>query len=393
MKHFLVIPLAGLGSRFAKEGFTLPKQMLPVGEMTTFDYSMKSIKLEEFEVIFIVRKEQVKLGLVEFIKSRMTKDVAIIVIDRQTRGSVETVLETEGLVPPDAQLSIFTMDVSFSEIYSATTFEQSVSGGVLTFKSNSPSYSYARVAKDEVLETAEKVPISENAIVGIYYFAKAITFFNYAREMLQSEDVSGGEFYIAPLFNYLIRDGLRVKWKPVETFYVFGTPDEYRFFRDRIVRSLQIRSVGVCSDHSGIDTKNLVKFFFTDKAIEVVDYGTYSHKDCDYNEFVEKSVNGLSRGEVDLIIASCRSGQGVAIAAGAYSGVIPTVIYSVESARYAIKHNCSNFLSIPNSLFNDQESVSEILKTILNTEFEGGRHQLRLMKVVETKQKEYGAHA
>jgi RpiB/LacA/LacB family sugar-phosphate isomerase len=385
MKHFLVIPLAGQGSRFLREGYDTPKQMLPVGESTTFEHSIRSIELDDFEVIFIMRNEQVKLGLMDFIKSRIGNNAKFIVIDKQTRGSVETVLESESLIPPDANLTIFTMDVAFSEKYTAETFENSWGGGVLTFKSNSPNYSYAKVKANEVIETAEKIPISENALVGIYFFSTASAFFRYAKEMLSQEDVSGGEFYVAPLYNYLIRDGIKVSSKSVNTFYVFGTPDEYRFFNETIARSLNIRRVGVCSDHSGIDTKNLVKEIIRGKGFEVIDYGTHSHKDCDYNDFVEKSINALKGGEVDLVFASCRSGQGVAIAGGAYEGIIPTVIYSAESAEFAIKHNCSNFISLPSNLFDNYQSISEIINRIFESKFEGGRHQLRLMKVANAK--------
>jgi len=388
MKHYLVIPLAGLGNRFVKEGLILPKQMLPVGESTTFDYSMNSIKLDDFEIVFIIRKAQLKTGLADFINSNIQKEVKIITIDRQTRGSVETVLESESIVPPDSKLSIFTMDVAFSNIYRADTFQETASGGVLTFKSNSSNYSYAKVKSDVVTETAEKVPISENALVGIYYFARASDFYKYAREMLSNEDVSAGEFYIAPLYNYFIRDGHRIESKRVEIFYVFGTPSEYRFFSNVIARSLKIRRIGLCSDHSGFDTKSLIKEFLQEGEIEILDYGTHSHNDCDYNEFVEKAANGLLRGEIDLIFASCRSGQGVAIAGGAYPFVFPTVIYNVESAELAIKHNCSNFISVPSELFRDRQSISDIVSKVLNSSFEGGRHQLRLMKVAEAKRME-----
>ena len=150
MKHYLVIPLAGLGNRFAREGFILPKQMLPVGESTTFDYSMGSIKLDDFEIVFVIRKEQSKAGLADFIKSKIHQEIKIITIDRLTRGSVETVLESELVVPPDSKLTIFTMDVAFSNLYTASTFQETASGGVLTFKSNSLNYSYAKVKSDVV---------------------------------------------------------------------------------------------------------------------------------------------------------------------------------------------------------------------------------------------------
>jgi RpiB/LacA/LacB family sugar-phosphate isomerase len=383
--HYLIIPLAGRGSRFLAEGFTLPKQMLPVQELTTFDYSMNSINLSDFEIIVVMRQEQVDNGLLDFVKMRVSKSIRFIVIEEQTRGSVETVLRAENFIDMNSPMTIFTMDVAFSEKYTAKTFSTAVDGGVLTFKSNSPNYSYAKVESDKVIETAEKLPISENALVGIYYFAKAFDFFSCAREMLDEEDVTQGEFYIAPLYNYLVKRGQKVSYSPVKTFYVFGTPEEYRFFSQTIARSLNLKRIGLCSDHSGVDTKSFIKICLESKGYSVVDYGTHSHKDCDYSDFVERAVGGYLRGEVDLVIASCRSGQGVAIAGGAFKDIYPTVVYSSEAAKYAVSHNCSNFLAIPSTIFNQIEKVESLMEELLTARFEGGRHQLRLMKVAEAR--------
>jgi RpiB/LacA/LacB family sugar-phosphate isomerase len=361
--------------------------MLTAGELTTLEHSFKSITIEDFRLIFIIREDQRAAGLQTFIESKIDVKVEFCVIDKETRGSVETLLASESMINQHDSLSIFTMDVAFSPVYNSTTFPSEVDGGVLVFKSNSTSYSYAKINNNMVIETAEKIPISENAIVGVYYFKEANTFFKYAKIMIGNGDASLGEFYIAPLYNYLIRDGLGIGSKAVDVFHVFGTPEEYEFFRDHTVRNSSVKKIGLVSDHSGLDTKVLMKKSLVDMGYSVIDYGTYSHGDCDYNDVVEIAVRGYQRFEVDVIFASCKSGQGVTLAAATYPEILPTILYSENAAIYAVKHNCSNFFSVPSNVFDNPVSIEKILRLVLNESFEGGRHQLRLMKVLARKNK------
>jgi len=381
----LIIPLAGHGRRFKSEGYVLPKQMLKVDEFTTLEHSLKSVNLKEYTTFFVLRKDQEFLA--NFISEICSPfDFKIVYIDRETRGSVETVLELEHLVNPESKMSIFTMDVSFSPTYNSDVFGDSADGGLLTFKSNSPNYSYAKSSIDGfVTETAEKIAISENALVGVYFFRKAVFFFQFARQMIQDENISAGEFYIAPLYNYLIASGLEIKSTPVDEFYVFGTPREYEFYKNQINVSLGKKTIGLCADHSGYETKNEIHNILRELKINYIDYGTYSHKDCDYNEVVNLAAEGLLAREVDFVIGSCRSGQGISIASSAHKGVISAVIYDLYSAEFSIKHNCANFVSVPSAIWNDSNKLRTLVNILISTRFEGGRHQERLMKVFDVK--------
>lgn len=385
MKKILVIPLAGHGRRFKSMGYVLPKQMLQVDEYTALEHSLRSINMEDYKTFFILRNDQ-KL-LASFIHEICKNyDFEIKTIEKETRGSVETVLEIEDLVDPNSNFTVFTMDVTFNPTFSPEVFPIESDGGLLTFKSNSQNYSYARLLEDgTVVETAEKIVISEHAIAGIYYFKKAKYFFEFAQQMILEENVSAGEFYIAPLFNDLISAGLNIQAKPVEEFFVFGTPREYEFYKNHIIRSLNKKIIGLCADHSGYEAKERIKNFLRKQQIRFIDYGTHSHKDCDYNDSVNLAAEALKTREIDFAIGSCRSGQGIAIAANAHPEVIASLIYDLESAKFAVKHNCTNFASIPSSIWENSETLQEIIGTLIETRFEGGRHQERLMKVLDVK--------
>ncbi len=385
MKQTLVIPLAGHGRRFKSMGYDLPKQMLAIDDLTAFEHSIKSIDMKSYKTYFVLRKDQIVLS--EFINRICANfDFEIVYIAKDTRGSVETVLEVRRFINEELPLTIFTMDVTFNPVYSPSTFSPDIDGALLTFKSNSRNYSYAKQLEDgRVLETAEKVPISNQALVGVYFFKKATNFFKFAVQMIEDENISAGEFYIAPLYNYLISANLLIKAVPVDEFYVFGTPREYEFYKDHIVRSVNKKVVGLCADHSGFELKEKTKEVLKDMKIEFIDYGTFSHKDCDYNEVVNLAAEGLTAKEVDFVIGSCRSGQGVAIASGAHKGVIPALIYDMNSGQLAIRHNCANFISLPSALWQDSLILNELITLLVTTYFEGGRHQERLMKVLDVK--------
>jgi RpiB/LacA/LacB family sugar-phosphate isomerase len=387
MSNYLVIPLAGYGRRFRNLGYDKPKQMLEAVGVSNFEYSLRSIDTSQYEIIIILREQQVaEEGFIDFIAEKCQgMNYRIHTIPRETRGSLETVLTLENLIDSRSTLTIFTMDVSFRKPLNPETFSSLSDGGVLTFKSNSPNYSYAKNEGNKVLETAEKIVISDQALVGVYFFRQAGEYFKFARLMIANEDTTSGEFYIAPVYNYLIRSGMLIESKAVDEFYVFGTPEEFEFFKNYILRNNNKKIYGLCSDHSGVDLKITLSEILDKLKIPYIDFGTYSHQDCDYNDYVNRAVDSYLRGEIDLILGTCKSGQGVSIAAGAREGVLPTVIYSKESAGLAISHNCSNFLSFPSSVWENNNTLNDTIEKITSSRFEGGRHQLRLMKVVQEK--------
>jgi ribose 5-phosphate isomerase B len=183
----------------------------------------------------------------------------------------------------------------------------------------------------------------------------------------------------------MIADGFKIVAENVDRFYVFGIPSEYEFYQNHILRNSSIQSVGLCSDHSGFEMKEEIHNILNSLGIKIVDYGTHSTANTDYNEWVAKAADGYFNHEVDLLISSCLSGQGVAGAASAYSFLIPSIIYDVEAAELAMLHTCSNFLAFPSKLWQSKSDLEKALKKLLNTKFEGGRHQLRLMKMLESK--------
>jgi hypothetical protein len=103
-----------------------------------------------------------------------------------------------------------------------------IQGGLLTFKANSPKYSYAEVDDNWVVKrTAEKKVFSDRAITGAYYIATTEIFDSAAQELLALPlTAEMPEYYVSHIYNVILGHGGKVKAAPVEEFASFGTPEE-----------------------------------------------------------------------------------------------------------------------------------------------------------------------
>ena len=213
--HNFIIPLAGLGSRFLKQGFKIPKHLLFAENKQCIDWSMQSIELRDFNIIFILREDQINnFQYDEILRNKYGKDIKIVKVKELTRGAVESCLSAKKYINNDFPLSVFTVDVAFEPKYSKKTIPKNCDGFLLTFNANSTNYSYAKInQKGYVEKTAEKKIISNDALVGIYHFKHGKTFVKFAEEMISSNILSNNEFFIAPMYNLLIQENLKIKSK------------------------------------------------------------------------------------------------------------------------------------------------------------------------------------
>ena len=147
MKANILVPMAGAGSRFAKEGYVMPKQLIMVDDTQMLDWSLKSIAdKDDCNLIFCVRQEQINnFSIDKILKSRYGKNIKIVVVDKLTDGSVSTCLLAKKYIDNDLPLIIYTLDVFFEPFFSPVDMPTDVDGFLLTFKSNNPAYSYAQL--------------------------------------------------------------------------------------------------------------------------------------------------------------------------------------------------------------------------------------------------------
>ena len=140
-----------------------------------------------------------------------------------------------------------------------------------------------------------------------------------------------------------------------------------------------MKKIAIACDHAGFDYKELIKKHLEGK-YELKDYGTFSKDSVDYPDFVHPAASSVEKGENELGILICGSGQGVAITANKHQKIRCALCWETELAALAKQHNNANMVAIP-ARFVSEELALQIVDTFLNTDFEGGRHQNRVDKI------------
>lgn len=143
---------------------------------------------------------------------------------------------------------------------------------------------------------------------------------------------------------------------------------------------MDIKVVGLASDHAGFELKEFVKQYLTEKGIPFKDYGTNSEDSCDYPDFAHALAQGMEKGEVYPGIGICGSGEGIAMTLNKHQNIRAGLAWIPEIAHLIRQHNDANVLVMPGRFIN-HEMARKIMDEFLSTNFEGGRHQRRVEKI------------
>lgn len=138
--------------------------------------------------------------------------------------------------------------------------------------------------------------------------------------------------------------------------------------------------IAIASDHAGFELKELIKDYITKTNNSIVDFGTNNSDSVDYPDFAAAASKAVSSGEVDRGILVCGSGQGMMMSANKFKNIRAALCNDLYSAKMSRLHNDSNILAIGGRIVG-KDLALEIIKTWMETEFEGGRHQRRVDKL------------
>jgi len=136
------------------------------------------------------------------------------------------------------------------------------------------------------------------------------------------------------------------------------------------------------ADHGGYKLKEEIKKYLKEKAIEYLDLGTNSEERADYPVIAKEVCKSVKNKEADFGIVICKTGYGMSIVANKFKGIRCAACYNEESAKFAKLHNNINVLALGAEYLSINEAIC-ILRVILATEFEGGRHNERLNIIKE----------
>ncbi len=237
----IVIPMAGRGSRFVKEGFIPPKPLIPVRGIEMIKVVIENIRpAGEHRFIFICLAEHIqKYGLDEKLRS-MVDDATVISIDTVTEGAACTVLLCKEYINTSTPLMIANsdqwIDIDINDYLNAMVDEKR-EGFIMTMWADDPKWSYIRLdGDDRITEVVEKQVVSNEATVGIYNYARGNDFVKAAESMIARGFRVNNEFYIAPAYNEMIAEGMDIGYynvgKEYDGMYGMGIPSDLKLFED-----------------------------------------------------------------------------------------------------------------------------------------------------------------
>jgi len=140
------------------------------------------------------------------------------------------------------------------------------------------------------------------------------------------------------------------------------------------------QDISIGCDHAGYAMKQYLVEKLTSEDYHFKDYGTFSEESIDYPDIIHPLAKAVNDGIYTWGIILCGSGIGVSIVANKYPRVRAALCWKEEIARLSRQHNDANVIALPSRFISCEEAVS-IVRTFLNTDFEGGRHERRVLKI------------
>ena len=227
----ILIPMAGRGSRFEEQGYTDKKPFIDVNGKPMIHRVIKNLGMEfttDYKFIMICLQEDYdKYDFSEFDKVIGHDSYDVIILDDVTEGAAQTVLTAKHLINDDTPLMTMNSDQLVDwDIERLFEMCEQFDGVIPCFYGEGNAWSYARTLDNGyVQEVAEKKQISNNATAGYYYWKKGSDFVKYAEQMIEQNSRTNGEFYVAPVYNWAIKDGKKIGIGMVDEIYELGTPE------------------------------------------------------------------------------------------------------------------------------------------------------------------------
>lgn len=232
----IVIPMAGRGKRFQDAGYKTPKPLIDIEGKPMFVWSVKSLPLEMANnIIFICLAEHLdNWPLEEAIRREyQNRTVTIIPVSEVTCGQACTVLLAKQHIDNEDGLLIHNADTYFTSHLGSIlkNLTDDVHGVISVFEADDPKWSFVKIDhRQNVIEVAEKKPISNLATAGMYFFSNGREFVRAAEDMIERNQRINNEFYVGPVYSRLIEKGWRIIIDPVEELWCLGTPEDLNFF-------------------------------------------------------------------------------------------------------------------------------------------------------------------
>jgi len=223
----ILIPMAGEGSRF-KNTHSLPKPLISVNDKPMIVRAIESLGITG-KYHFVIRNNEFMQQTIGAIYSTCP-DPNIVSVNYTPNGSAASALIMEDYINKDDELIIANCDQIMNwNAYDVISDMRTYDGAVVTITDNDPKHSYVKIEDGFAIQFVEKEVISKHALTGIHYWKHSKYFFESAKRMINDGKKSAnGEYYIAPTYNYLVKEGMDIGVCRIKNseFYPVGTPED-----------------------------------------------------------------------------------------------------------------------------------------------------------------------
>lgn len=231
--------MAGIGSRFSKAGYKIPKPLIPIKNKLMIELVIENLRPNiDHRFIFICQVQHLRnYPLREFLEKKAF-GCEIIEVEEVTEGAACTVLLAKELIDNQDQLMIANcdqyIDVDINN-YLAILNNTAADGLIMTMKANDDKWSFIKLnSNNEIIKVVEKTVVSDEATVGIYNFLRGSDFVAACEDMIAKNLRVNNEFYVSPVYNEMILTGKNIKYfnigKLGEYMHGLGTPEDLDLF-------------------------------------------------------------------------------------------------------------------------------------------------------------------
>jgi NDP-sugar pyrophosphorylase family protein len=236
----VLIPIAGKSSFFDDKNSPFSKPLVEIKGKSMIQHVIENLSSinDDFEFIFIVNSEDCKKFHLHNILRLLSEKCSVVKVNEETKGALCSILLGIKHINSKEELIICNgdqiIDCDFNEVLSSFRKKES-DVGLITFNSVHPRWSYIRYDDDKnVVETAEKRPLSKHAIAGFYYFRQGLDFIKGAMKSIQKGSDINGMYYIAPSINQLILKNKKITAFEIvsEKYQSFYSPQKIREYEN-----------------------------------------------------------------------------------------------------------------------------------------------------------------
>lgn len=146
------------------------------------------------------------------------------------------------------------------------------------------------------------------------------------------------------------------------------------------MKPIQQMTIALASDHAGFGLKSMIQLYLEREGAKVIDFGCHSMENCDFPDFAHPMASAVEKGECDLGIGFCYTGNGMAMAANRHDGIRATLCWETRLAHNARRFFDANVLCLPAGTVAPDKAM-DVVMAFVTTDFDGGRYEQRMNKL------------